>query len=234
MLDSLSARKRSERSKARRDTVSQLGLNPQHPIVLYAITSMSTNTNYISNRISSDVSYYRMQRRIVDTLMSFPSVQAIVKLHPTSSQPQSPIVDYIAESKARNCVCISEIPLEEMLDVADLFINDSPTTTLLQMLTTGRPILALNNGALVFEPEALPLLRQAVTYCDTIEELVSVLSDRLRRLDFANPNQSASAAAFLAHYGTAGGDGSSADRIGKFIARIADAHNSAQTNIAGA
>jgi hypothetical protein len=108
-----------------------------------------------------------------------------------------------------------------MLDVADLFINDSPTTTLLQMLTTDRPVLALNNGGMLLEPEAELLLRRSVTYCDTVDELEGVLRDRLSRLDFRNEDHAAFASAFLAQYGTAGGDGKSVERIGEAIDTIA-------------
>ena len=233
MLESLGGRKPTERAKSRRLIASRLGLDPRRPTVLYAVTSMSTNINYISHRICSDVEYYERQRRIVDTLRGFPEVQAIVKLHPTGSQPQSPIVGYLAASRSRNCVCVSAIPLDQMLDVADLFINDSPTTTLLQMLTTGRPVIALDNGGLVLEPEAETLLRKAVTYCDTIEELDGALKDRLTRRDFANEDHAAAAAAFLAEYGTAGGDGRSAERIGALIARIAGGDGSVHKDLIG-
>jgi hypothetical protein len=130
-------------------------------------------------------------------------------MHAVAHQPQSPLAAWAEEQRITNAQFITEPPLEDLLDAADLFVNDSPTTTLLQMLTTDRPILVLSNGAMVIESEALPHLRNSVFYGESPDELEVELRRRLAALDFADRIDDG---LFLRLYGSYQGDGRSAER----------------------
>jgi hypothetical protein len=216
LLGATEQHRRSARTRIRRRLKVPAGV----PLVLYVVTSMSTNNAYESNLICSDSEYFRRQRQIVAAFRDHPEARLVVKLHPAPNQPQSPIVAWAREHGIVNVQFITQPPLDEMLDAADLFVNDSPTTTLLQMLTTECPILVLGNGGIVIEPEALQPLRNRVFYGESLEALEVELRRRLAAGDLGDRADDGS---FLILYGTFAGDGRSADRVARAIREASSA-----------
>jgi len=159
----------------------------------------------------SDSELFSRERRIIRVFRDLPEIQCVVKLHPGTRYPTSPIVQLIRDEKLENCRCLSGIQLSDVLDLGDLFINDSPTTTLLQMLTTGKRVLVLHNGVMQYEEGALNLLKRSSIFAATFEEFEAVLRDHLENRRFG-PLEGDDGE-FLRQYGTHLGDGRSAERI---------------------
>jgi len=203
-------RKRAARARIRRWLKVPDGV----PLVLYVVTSMSTNNTYESNLICADRRHFRRQCQIVSVFRDQPHARLVVKLHPTPLQPQSPVAAWAKEKGIANAQFITEPPLDELLDAADLLVNDSPTTTLLQMLTSDCPILVLANEGMVIEPEALKPLRDSAFLAASVEELQVELRRRLAANEFGRRTD---AGLFLRLYGTNQGDGLSAERVATAI-----------------
>ena len=159
----------------------------------------------------SDSDYFAIQKRIVSVFHDFPDLQFIVKLHPNPSYPLSPIVQLAADLGIDNCLFVRDMMLSEVLPLGDLFINDSPTTTLLQMLTTGKRVLVFNHPALQWEDGALELLRRSAILSDDLAEFLHLLRDHLASRRFG-PLETDDGE-FLRRYGTCLGDGRSAERV---------------------
>lgn len=206
--------------KPREMLLRRAGIDPGRTVVMYVPTNLSANRNYISHRVCSDSEYHRRQARLLQIFESLPETEFVVKLHPSRDYPAWPLAAAIADRGSANCVCIHE-SLEQVLGMADVFINDSPTTTLLLMMLTSSPILAMSNGQLKFEPEALPALAEAVDLADNLDELEARLRTRLATGDLSI--KSAARHDFLTRFGTYQDDGRSAERAAAFVFGLAAA-----------
>lgn len=192
----------------RRRWCRQLGLDPSRIVVLYCVSSLSGNSQYLSHRIGTDGEYAAHARAILRAIKARPEIQLVLKLHPTSEPPGTPLGDFVTTEGITNCVVVRTPGLESMLDVADIHLNDSPTTTLLLMLTTEKPVLVMDNGAMEIEPDALAPLRKRVVLTDSPQELISALDAHVAGESWANVKDTE----FLRLYGTYVGDGQSSHR----------------------
>ncbi len=158
-LDKLSGENHSTKTRKR------LGLNTNKKVVLYATSLFFQNTlqlawmpPYLDNRI------WQRQRSIIDILGRHNEYNIIVKMHPNPMYREPPLRPYAKDKGFENLIFIrDEYPFTELLPLADIIVLDWPQTTLLQALTTSKPIFAYT-GQLAIDEKSLRLLRRR-TFC---------------------------------------------------------------------
>jgi hypothetical protein len=222
MLDPLINKPGSLRRIARKRLCRRLGFDAGRPIVVYCATALATNMQYAGHLVVPDMVYVESQIRIVRFLGRFTDTQVIVKLHPSPYYPQPPLADLIRDEGLTNCRIISSIPFPEILDIADLFITDSPTTTLLQMLTTPTPVIVFVNAAIELEPDAVESLKSVAFVADRTDRFEEELERRLSPGTLGRVHEPDTR--FIRSYGTYLHDGRSAQRAVAALNQIVEEH----------
>jgi len=198
-------------------------LDPDKKVVVYATTNFYQNTLYvITFPPFSDNSFWRTQREILNVLGKNDRYTSIVKIHPSQAYREPPMRAYAEEKKLKNCQFIrDECTFAELLPIADLFVIDYPTTTLLEALTTTKPVFVYT-GHLRVDIRARKLLeRRAFCYPD-LKSFTGALENYLsgreigRKVDLNDKK-------FLMAYGIGQGKGS-ALRGAKMCKRVIVAH----------
>lgn len=187
--------------------------------VVYVTTNFARDIRYFDYRTYPDLAYWRLQREVVLRCSRRPTIRLLVKLHP-SERLSHPMRDLVRDCGLVNCRVLIETPFAALLDDADLFVIDYPSSTsLLQALTTDRPIVALADAEFTRpDPRALELLRRRARVATSRDEF-------LRHLDVALDDRDWSVQEprnddFLEAYGT-GVDGDAADRA---VSALLDLH----------
>jgi hypothetical protein len=213
---------RSDGRAKRHGIFQKLGLDPTKKTIVYCPTNVYGNMFYISYSYpKSDSRYFYIQRRIVETFKDFPSVQLVVKQHPSTS-PHFPIKDSVSDQGISNCTLVrDEVSFADLLPLADLFILDSPTMTFLEILTTGKPVLIFNDW-FQWEKGTLELVKQSAVFTDDLEEFIKILRGYLSHRHFEEAARDGGE--YLKHYGTYLGDGRSAGRAVDAIDAIIQGH----------
>jgi hypothetical protein len=150
-------------------------------VVLYETTNFYQNNLYLSIPPPfSDNNFWRVQRTILDTLAKHHDYTAVVKLHPNPMHRAPPMRAYAETNKFKNCQFFrGEYTATDLLSIADLLAIDFPTTTLLEALTTSKPIFVYT-GHLHINAKALKLLerrafcyRELKSFTDALNEYLS-------------------------------------------------------------
>ncbi len=137
MLDKLT----KERSSAECEKIRrQLLLNKK--VIVYV------TTNYYQSNLSistypplSDNLLWLTLRAIMDTLGQQSDYDVVIKLHPSRFYREQPLKRYAEHKHLDHWIFIrDEIPFDTLLSCADAIICDFPSTTLLQALTTSKPV----------------------------------------------------------------------------------------------
>jgi hypothetical protein len=106
----------------------------------------------------SDRDYCELKQRILLALIERSDVDVIYKSMPGTLAHDSAL-QTIKEHRDR--IEVIQGPLQQVLDKADVFVLDWPTTTLLEVLCTRRPVIVLmDQDALETIDTALPMLRR--------------------------------------------------------------------------
>ena len=188
--------------------------------VMYVPTNFSGNHTYLPG-VFPDTLYFQVQKRLVDLMGSFPAVKFLVKLA-SGNWAFNPIGEYVARRGYANVKVFGGRPFTQVMDLADGFLIDWPSTALLQALTTDLPIVVLaDRRILPMEEKAVVLLKQAVTYSEDTDSFLKAVEAVLERGSFEQWSKR-HREEFLGLYGTNGGDGRSAERAVAWLRDIAD------------
>ena len=104
--------------------------------------------------------------------------------------------------------------------MGELFIIDSPATTLLQALTTNKKIIAFADKRFMhFKPEAVALLNKRVIFSTSKAEFLQDIATALKEPDWKPPEPINEE--FLRAYGTYLNDGHSAQRSAQALFDLA-------------
>ena len=193
---------------------------PKKKIVLYVSTNFYQNNLYISFPPPfSDNDLWRTQQAVLDVLAKHHNYTVVVKTHPTHIYRDSPIRLYAEGKKFKNCQFIrDECDFTDLLPIADMFVIDFPSTTLLQALTTSKPIFVYT-GHLYIDAQAQKLLERRAFCYRELKELANALDKYLstgrieKRLDMNDRK-------FLKAYGTSSLEGGSGARAAKMLRKI--------------
>ena len=200
------------------------GRRARHPsrgrTVVYVPTLLMGDRRYFSRHIFPDIWYWRLQREVIRLCSRFPDVRLLVKRYPRDNV-QNPIEAWIRHEGIRNCHVLRRAPLSDVLDQADLFIIDSPATTLLQALTTSKQILVYaDHRYMRFHPEAVARLTARATFSTTRVEFLRDIERALHAPDWSLPEPIHTD--FLRAYGTYLHDGGSAQRAVHVLRQVAN------------
>ena len=192
----------------------------QRKTILYVTTNYYQNSYYVHLPPAfSDNSLWRVQRVILETLGQENRCDVIIKLHPSYLYRKPPLRLYAKENRFYNCRFVADKqPLPELLQMADAILIDWPSTTLLQALTTSKPIFVYL-GHIDMDKEAETLLRRRALCFANATELSSALVDFLRT-NGKDLKVDLNDASFLRAYGTHLSDGKSASRAVETLKKL--------------
>jgi hypothetical protein len=179
--------------------------------LLYVITSYYNNSWYCGfSPPFNDRLYYLEQMVIVKWLIRFAATMenifVTIKLHPHLHNDPPWITDV---KDQRNINLVRNPEFVELLTEHDLILIDSPTTTLLQSISTRLPVYVLTS-IIKPSPSDIHLLKKRAVCTESAETLMAGIEDYLKTGFYpadVNDNK------YLNLYGTHLDDGKSADRV---------------------
>jgi hypothetical protein len=148
--------------------------------VLYVTSNIYRNTNSVSwFPPFSDDFFWLTQKSIIDALGKHKDSKAIIKTHPSSMYRETPMREYAKNRGFENIMFVkNEQPLTSLLQKADVIVIDLPTTTLLQALTTEKPVF-IYFGHYNIDEEPLALLEHRAFCFRNLESLTNALEKYL-------------------------------------------------------
>ena len=178
--------------------------------VVYVVTNFSSDVEYFDYRTYPDLPYWRLQKEVVLRCARRRNIRLLIKLHP-SDGVSHPMSELVRDRGLANCEVLVATPFTDLLDVADLFVIDYPSSTsLLQALTTDRKIIALADAKYTRPyPRAVELLRNRLVLATSSDEFLHRIDATLDEPDWSLPEPIDNE--FLHAYGT-GADGNSSSR----------------------
>lgn len=171
--------------------------------VLYVDTNLISDFCYFGWNCYPNIWYSRLQRRLVDVFNRFQNIELYIKPYP-SQCIENPLIKYINDNDINNVIFLPHnVDMEKFLDMADLFIIDFPTTSLLKMVCTRKPIIAYYNpGYFKLSFEAQKLLEKRAELCNTEDGFFTTIEKYCKDSDWSelkNPDDE-----FLFRYGICG------------------------------
>lgn len=189
-----------------------------HTRVMYTPTTDFHHNLRYAPLTYSDREYYRMKRRVLETLVSLPNVRVTYKIPPGSAAHDTCLA-FVSEHRGR--ITVLDEPLPAVLDKAEIFLVDWPTTVLLEVLTTAKPVLVLIDPVVCRPiPEAMALLRRRALVSDSIESFVEMARSLIKDREGTLKNIHLTDTAFLDAYGTGGEAGWTAAQLARFFASV--------------
>jgi len=195
-------------------------LQPRKKNVLYTTTNYYQNNYYVHlPPYFSDNRFWRVQSAILDVLSKNNDYDIIVKCHPNPIYREPPLNLYAQEKGFRNCRFLKDESFTELLQMAEIIIIDWPSTTLLQALTTSKPIFVYTGHHDLDEETETLLKRRAYCFSDVDELKKSLDLFLVSKLDVEVDLKDME---FLKVYGTYLGDGRSCIRAANTLIKIID------------
>lgn len=187
-------------------------------VILYITSTLTQNCSNISIFPPfGDNLFWDTQKGIINILGKYTDYSIIVKQHPATSVKDTPIRSYVADKVFDNFSFIKqEQSIIELISGADVIIIDFPFTTILQALTTSKPIFVYL-GHIHFDDNACYLLGKRAIYSkdliDFNDKLDKYLSNKIYEADINNNE-------FLIKYGTTSLEGSTCMRAARALKQI--------------
>jgi hypothetical protein len=148
----------------------------------------------------SDNLQWDIQKALVNVFAKYFDYKTIVKYHPSHDYRDPPLEKYSEKKGFINIRFIkNEYTFAELIQCADIIVLDYPTTTLLQSLTTDKPVFVYT-GQLKIDKDALELLKKRAYCFDILENLKASLDSYLKGL-YLNGRVDFSDDKFLIKYG---------------------------------
>lgn len=148
--------------------------------ILYVITSYYYSRWYCGfSPPFSDRFYYREQmiliKNLINMVESTGNIRLTIKLHPNFEEDPPWINDFKHSDNVR---LIRDTGFVELLFDHDIIVIDSPTTTLLQAVSTRLPVYALTS---IVKPSQndLQILKKRAVCCDSAESMIEVLKKHI-------------------------------------------------------
>ena len=149
--------------------------NSEKKVILYAITNLYQNVGYVSFFPPfSDNHFWQTQEAILDVLGRHSGYNVIIKFHPVTFCRDPPMRLLARKNEFKHFRFVKYTPpYVDLLPKTDVIVLDFPSTTLLQSLTTSKPIFVYT-GHLQLDDDMLTLLKRRA-YC--YKELKDLLQD---------------------------------------------------------
>lgn len=208
---------------------NQFESKPSSKKVILYITSVILQ-NYL--RINTyppfeDNHFWNTQKTIINILGKYKDCNIIVKQHPSNTTKDTPIRSYVEDKGYNNFTFIKqERSVVELLSNVDVIVIDYPFTTLLQALTTSKPVFVYL-GHIHYDEDACSLLGKRAIYSKDLisfnNKLDEYLTNKIYEADVYNRD-------FLISYGIASLEGSSGIRATIALKQIIDEFKSNKCN----
>lgn len=191
--------------------------------ILYITSGGYHNNLYISCYPPfSDNLLWQTQKAIIDIFEKYNEYSVIIKLHPGTIFKDIDLGAYADTKKLDEIKVIkNEKTVVDLLPLADIIIIDLPSTTLLQAITTNKPVFVYM-GHLFFDAKAYQLLDKRAIINNKLEDFISDLNDYLCG---GNYSKDVLNTEFLEMFGIASEKESSTNRATQMLRKIIDASN---------
>lgn len=205
-----------------RDTITRDDTSNNGQNILYVTSSYLQNSFNISTLPAiSDITFWKIQKSIIDILGQHDNHSITIKLHPSNSGTH-PLQSYSVDQKYGHFKFIQrEKSFTELLQTADIIVIDLPFTTILQALNTNKPIFVYT-GCVHYNQNAYRLLSKRAICCinlnDFLCKLDKYLTDNVYEADFSNTD-------FLEMYGMGSKDSTSKKKAPKELKQIINTFN---------
>lgn len=212
----VSQRKNSGQAQQREGVLSQ------GRTIMYVAQALVGDNRYLGYVFPFEIWYWRFLREIFELFVRYPEVTVLFKppLKGRYVQIENPISRWLRKRRAPNVEVVDDVPLKEVINDADAFIIDSPSTPLLHLIATEKPFIVYSDNQFYkFIPEAETLLRKRALFAASKKEFFEQLEAFLQK-----PNWSLQTPVndeFLLAYGTYKSDGRSAHRCAQFLYEVA-------------
>lgn len=145
-------------------------------VILYVTDLYLKNGQYIATPPpQSDVLYWKTQHSILKLLEKHQEYSIIVKLHPSEVVATCPIKLYIQDRGLSNFQLVgNEKTFSDIIPLADIIIIDRPFTTILQALTTKKPIF-LFTGHVHYNKHAEKLVSKRAVCSRELDDFLNKL-----------------------------------------------------------
>ncbi len=190
---------------------------------LYVTTNFYQNNLYVAMPpFFSDNLFWLTQKKIADVLGKNKSQNHTIKIHDNINYKQTPLVAYSSNMQYKNLNFIRTKPtFSELIPNTDLIIIDWPSTTLLQSLTSNKPIFVFG-GHFKIDENAKKLLKRRVYFSEDLDLFTNQLDEFLKNGSVKNYKIDLKNHDFLKEYGTYLDDMSSTKRAVDFLKNLTD------------
>lgn len=204
---------------SKRKVCEVYGLDVNRPIVIFPTSLPLTRNRALNMSSEGEFPFFKRQQKIVQSILLDDEVQLIIKGHPLEHERTSALYRWVHELNHPQVTFISDIQFSNLLDVADCFVIDMPSTTLLEALTRSKNIYAFNR-CYHWEDKGLALLDGEI-YLERHdhEKFCETLATDIRTKKAFAPRQRKGD--FLRYYGDHFGDGDAENRIISGIVELA-------------
>ena len=148
-------------------------------IVYVYSPALPVDYNYYPNRTVTPISYFRLHKKILAIFNEFPQYDFYFKLHLYAGDINGyPLVRYAIEKlKTGNNIKFVKNVFTEYLDIADLIIIDTPSTTFIQALCAVKPVIALfDDTSVICEKNTFKLLNSSrIKYFTNTGEFINAI-----------------------------------------------------------
>jgi hypothetical protein len=195
-------------------------LTPGKKVVLYTSTTFYQNHLCVSFPPPfSDNHLWYTQRAILEGLAKHSDYTIVVKTHPSRMHRESPMHLYAKENRFENIQFIKdECTFTDLLPIADLFVIDFPSTTIMEVLTTSKPIFVYT-GHLRLDARALKLLERRAFCYPELKSFVDAL-DKYLSTGKIDKRVNLNDKSFLKAYGISSQEAGSRTRAAKTLKQI--------------
>jgi hypothetical protein len=198
--------------------LTKSGSQPSRKRVMVILNALLGDCRDNGFQFSPEIQYWRFTRRLVDRLIQETDLDIIVKPPLKTRYPQmpNPLIDWLEERRFPNVNILYEVPLKDCLEQADAYIFESPSTPLLQIAATNKPILLyMNQDDYLLQSRAADALRaRSIVFAETEKDFFEQLEEFLCRpvwnIDDVDDT-------FLRDYAIGSGEGTASERIAAFL-----------------
>jgi hypothetical protein len=190
-------------------------------LVLYIPTAFRMVDRYLCCDSYEDISYLHLQQSIIRAIQKNRNIQLVYKAF--LGTPSANVIPEFIRKQAPDAIIIENVKLYEIMWTVDKIIVDFPSTALLEVLLTDKPILSyVEKDSIHMLEAAKELLRKRVHLAETAEEFISKLNNFLESNEIEGVCRTNEE--FLLHYGTYSPDGQSVSRSASTITEILSRH----------
>lgn len=188
--------------------------------IMYVLSALVGDNKYLGYVFAPEIWYCRFVRKVITALNMHDDVKILIKPPLKGRYPQieDPIFEWVERSGVKDIEIIEDASLDTVVDLADFFILDSPSTPLINLLVTEKPfILYVDRIFYHFVTEAREKIRKRAAFVDNEKDFFLELENQINT-DFNSINVTNKE--FLKHYCTYLNDGKSTERFFGFLKNL--------------